>query len=100
MRLAIVLRLGEGVRRRRPVTAVMDSVSFVRWLSERERIGEMKKFVIAVMCVWALMGGAEIAVSDVQVFSGFPWKDVAIGYTISDPESFVGVRRHISFTSL
>lgn len=53
----------------------------------------MKKFVIAVMCVWALMGGAEIAVSDVQVFSGFPWKDVAIGYTISDPESFVGVRQ-------
>ena len=43
----------------------------------------MKRMLGLLACTAALLLHAELAVSDVQVFSGWPWKDVATGYTIS-----------------
>ena len=45
----------------------------------------MKNIILAV-CVFAcaaLHSYADITVSDVKVFSGYPWKEVVVGYTIT-----------------
>ena len=34
-------------------------------------------------CLLAFVGSADITVSDVTVFSGYPWKEVVVGYTIT-----------------
>lgn len=41
--------------------------------------------VTVAMLQW--VAGAEIKVSDIEVFSGYPWKEVAIGYTITGTSS-------------
>ena len=43
----------------------------------------MNKYMVNIVFLFAqLTVCADIVVSDVQVFSGYPWKEVAIGYTI------------------
>lgn len=37
----------------------------------------------AVMCATAFSSFADISISDVKVFSGYPWKEVIIGYKIT-----------------
>jgi len=53
----------------------------------REDVQNMRMmFRKLTMIVMALMGSvafADITVSDVQVFSGHPWKEVVVGYTIT-----------------
>lgn len=41
--------------------------------------------VTVAMLQW--VANAEIKVSDVEVFSGYPWKEVVIGYTITGTSS-------------
>ena len=41
--------------------------------------------VTVAMLQW--VAGAEIKVSDVEVFSGYPWKEVVLGYTITGTSS-------------
>lgn len=41
-----------------------------------------KNMILAVVAVVSTNAFAAVTVSDVQVFSGYPWKEVAIGYTI------------------
>ena len=43
----------------------------------------MRAVLCAVSLMWALLTYADAAVSDVKVFSGYPWKEVVVGYTIT-----------------
>jgi len=43
----------------------------------------LRKLTMIAMLLFASDAFAEIAVSDVQVFSGHPWKEVVVGYTIA-----------------
>ena len=47
----------------------------------------MKKMLMLLMLGVAITARAELEVSDVQVFSGKPWREVAIGYTIAGTTS-------------
>lgn len=48
----------------------------------------MKKMIIAIAAVvFSAVGIADIKVSDVNVFSGYPWRKVMIGYTITGTDS-------------
>ena len=43
----------------------------------------MKKTFVILGVLCALLCRAEIQVSDVEVFSGYPWQEIAVGYTIT-----------------
>lgn len=50
----------------------------------KERNDMKLKGNILVACVFAALSAfADITVSDVKVFSGYPWKEVVVGYTIT-----------------
>lgn len=48
----------------------------------------MRKFVLYLGVVMGvLLAYGEITVSDVEVFSGYPWKEVVVGYTITGTDA-------------
>lgn len=50
----------------------------------KERSAMRLKCNILAACVFAALSAfADITVSDVKVFSGYPWKEVVVGYTIT-----------------
>lgn len=51
----------------------------------------MRKIILAIVATLiTIVLRADIKVSDVEVFSGYPWKEVVIGYTISGTEPEAG----------
>lgn len=54
----------------------------------------MKRFFsLLLACFQVFILSADIKVSDVKVFSGYPWKEVVIGYTITGAgETVQGIR--------
>lgn len=48
----------------------------------------MKRFMLLILSVLlSLRTFAAITVSDVEVFSGYPWKEVVVGYTITGTDA-------------
>ena len=43
----------------------------------------MRTILFAMTLMWGSLTYADIKVSDVEVFSGYPWKEVVVGYTIT-----------------
>ena len=54
----------------------------------------MKKLVlITLFALASVIVSADIKVSDVEVFSGYPWKEVVIGYTITGTDAYANFIR-------
>ena len=47
----------------------------------------MRTVLFAMGLMWASLTYADITVSDVTVFSGYPWREVVIGYTITGTDA-------------
>ena len=62
----------------------------------------MRKFFFGLCAAMgALLVRGSIIVSDVQVFSGYPWKEVVVGYTITGTDSSAdNFRRSIRLTAM
>ena len=78
-----------------------DIAGRMEYLCRKGKQGRIKRFVAGVKesmkglfgfacLMMPLMSAADMKVSDVKVFSGYPWKEVVVGYTITGKDTGAG----------